>query len=127
MTLAACTRIGAYPAKSSGRRLMGAGAWSHSRRAWNTVRMPTSVAPDGTEIYVRPYPDVNGGRWQVSTGGGRMPLWSRNGRELFYVSPDGAMMVSRVEAGRTWVAATPVQLFRGDYVIAGAVRTFDIA
>src|SRR5262245_32206513 len=97
------------------------------------------VSPDGQwlayesnesgrlEIYVRPFPDVNGGRWLVSTGGGRMPLWSRDGRELFYVSPDGAMMVSRVEAGRTWVAATPVQLFRGDYLIASAVRTFDIA
>jgi len=81
------------------------------------------------EIYVRPFPDVNGGRWQVSTSGGRMPLWSRDGGELFYVSPDDAMMVSRVEAGRTWVAATPVQLFRGDYLFAtGAnTRTFDIA
>jgi serine/threonine-protein kinase len=81
------------------------------------------------EIYVRPFPDVNSGRWQVSTGGGRMPLWSRDGRELFYVSADGAMMVSRVEAGGTWVAATPVQLFRGDYLFAtaGNTRTFDIA
>ena len=81
------------------------------------------------EIYVRPFPDVNGGRWQVSPGGGRMPLWSRDGRELFYVSPDGAMMVSRVEAGRTWVAATPVQLFRGDYLFTTGpnTRTFDIA
>jgi serine/threonine protein kinase/Tol biopolymer transport system component len=81
------------------------------------------------EIYVRPFPDVNGGRWQVSTNGGRMPLWSRDGKELFYLSPDGAMMVSRVEAGRTWVAATPVQLFRGDYLVTtGAnTRTFDIA
>jgi serine/threonine-protein kinase len=81
------------------------------------------------EIYVRPFPDVNGGRWEVSTGGGRMPLWSRDGRELFYVSPEGAMMVSRVEAGRTWVATTPVQLFRSDYMFAtpANTRTFDIA
>jgi len=46
------------------------------------------------------------------------------------VSPDGAMMASRVEpTGRTWVAATPVQLFRGDYLVdsAGNLRTFDIA
>jgi Tol biopolymer transport system component len=61
------------------------------------------IAPDGRwlayesnesgreEIYVRPFPDVSGG-WQVSTGGGRMPLWSRNGQELFYGSPDGALM-----------------------------------
>jgi serine/threonine-protein kinase len=84
------------------------------------------------EIYVRPFPDVNSGRWQVSTSGGRMPVWSRDGKELFYVSyapPNGAMMVSRVEAGQTWVAATPVQLFRGDYlfVTGSNTRTFDIA
>jgi eukaryotic-like serine/threonine-protein kinase len=81
------------------------------------------------EIYVRPFPDVNGGRWQVSTGGGSMPLWSGDGRELFYVSSDGAMMITRVEAGRTWVAGTPVQLFRGDYLFTtgAATRTFDIA
>jgi hypothetical protein len=29
-----------------------------------------------TEVYVRPYPDVNKGRWQVSTGGGSKPLWN---------------------------------------------------
>ena len=34
------------------------------------------------EVYVRPYPDVNAGRWQVSTSGGTRPLWSRDGREL---------------------------------------------
>jgi len=81
------------------------------------------------EIYVRPFPDVNGGRWQVSTGGGRMPLWSRDGKELFYVSPDNAMMVSRVEASRTWVAAAPVRLFRGQYHFASGAntRTYDIA
>ena len=44
------------------------------------------------EIYVRPFPDVNSGRWQISTGGGTRPLWARRGRELFYVAPDGAVM-----------------------------------
>jgi serine/threonine-protein kinase len=41
------------------------------------------------EIYVRPLPDVNSGRWQVSTEGGTRPLWARSGRELFYVTPAG--------------------------------------
>jgi serine/threonine-protein kinase len=81
------------------------------------------------EIYARPFPDVNAGRWQVSTGGGRMPVWSRDGRELFYVSMDGAMMMTRVAMGSAWMATTPVQLFRGDYLFAtgAATRTFDIA
>jgi dipeptidyl aminopeptidase/acylaminoacyl peptidase len=38
------------------------------------------------EVFVRPFPNVNGGKWQVSSGGGSAPLWSHDGRELFYVS-----------------------------------------
>ncbi len=38
------------------------------------------------EVFVRPFPDVNGGKWQVSSGGGSAPLWAHNGRELFYVA-----------------------------------------
>ncbi|HTK48802.1 MAG TPA: protein kinase [Gemmatimonadaceae bacterium] len=38
------------------------------------------------EVFVRPFPNVNGGKWQVSNGGGSAPLWSHDGRELFYVS-----------------------------------------
>ena len=41
-----------------------------------------------SEIYVRPYPAVDGGRWQISTGGGTRPLWSRDGRELFFLDGD---------------------------------------
>jgi serine/threonine-protein kinase len=39
------------------------------------------------EIWVRPFPDVNAGRWQVSTGGGRQPLWARNGQWSFKAEP----------------------------------------
>jgi hypothetical protein len=42
------------------------------------------------EIYVRPYPDVGRGLWQVSTGGDTRPLWARTGQELLYLSPAGA-------------------------------------
>jgi len=45
------------------------------------------------EVYVRPFPDVTGGRWQVSSGGGGWPLWSPNGRELFYTGSEGMMAV----------------------------------
>ena len=39
-----------------------------------------------TEVYVRPFPDVDQGRWQISTAGGVEPRWSRNGRELFFLT-----------------------------------------
>jgi Tol biopolymer transport system component len=50
------------------------------------------------EVYVRPFPNVNARRWQVSAGGGRWPLWhpKAGGRELFYVSPKGVMSLSAV-------------------------------
>jgi len=44
------------------------------------------------EIYVRPFPGP-GGKWQVSAGGGVYALWSNNGRELFYETADGRIMV----------------------------------
>jgi serine/threonine-protein kinase len=45
------------------------------------------------EIYVRPFPAVASGLWQVSHGGGSHPVWARNGRELFYLAPSGLMSV----------------------------------
>jgi serine/threonine-protein kinase len=38
------------------------------------------------EIFVRPFPDVNAGKWQV--GGGIQPVWAHNGRELFFADPE---------------------------------------
>jgi serine/threonine-protein kinase len=67
------------------------------------------------EIYVRPFPEVNKGRWQVSTSGGRTPLWSPDGRELFYLNGDAVTRVS-VEAEPTFKAGKPETLFRGTYV-----------
>ena len=49
------------------------------------------------EVYVRPFPGP-GGKWQISTGGGLHPIWSRNGRELFYETLDNRIMVSTYTA-----------------------------
>ncbi len=43
------------------------------------------------EIYVRPFPGP-GGPWQISSGGGTIPIWSENGKELFYKSPAQQIM-----------------------------------
>jgi eukaryotic-like serine/threonine-protein kinase len=68
------------------------------------------VSPDGNwlayesdesggrvEIFVSPYPGVKAFRRQVSTGGGRYPLWNLDGSELTYVDPDGGFMAASVE------------------------------
>jgi serine/threonine-protein kinase len=36
------------------------------------------------EIYVRPFPNTDEGKWLVSSNGGTEPAWARSGRELFY-------------------------------------------
>jgi eukaryotic-like serine/threonine-protein kinase len=46
------------------------------------------------EIYVRPFPAVETGRWQVSSSGGETPEWSRDGRELFYLAPKPATLMA---------------------------------
>ena len=43
------------------------------------------------EVYVRSFP-ASGSKWPVSNGGGTYPRWRRDGKELFFVSPGGALM-----------------------------------
>ena len=88
-----------------------------------TVRAPF-------EIYVRPFPNVGGGQWQVSTAGGTRPLWARSGKELFYVGADGALLRVPVEAsGATWNAGTPTKLLEGRYYTGDGTsgRTYDVS
>jgi eukaryotic-like serine/threonine-protein kinase len=99
------------------------------------------VAPDGRwlayeandsgrfNVYVRPFPDVSSGYWQVSTDGGTRPLWARNSQELFYLSPTGDLMRVGVALGPTWAATAPTRLFEGSYGAAAnqSGRTYDVA
>jgi serine/threonine-protein kinase len=64
------------------------------------------------EVYVRPFPDVNAGRWQLSSGGGRWPAWhpSLRGRELFYVGPKG-LMAAAVTTTPTFTPGAVTPLF----------------
>jgi serine/threonine-protein kinase len=65
------------------------------------------------EIYVLPYPGP-GGKWQISTEGGREPVWNRNGRELFYRSGDKMMAVD-IATQPSFAAGKPRILFEGKY------------
>jgi hypothetical protein len=62
-------------------------------------------------VFVVPFPPT-GERWQVSTAGGSQPLWRGDGRELFYLDPQGALMSVAVDGKRTFSAGTPRVLFR---------------
>ncbi|NNF14587.1 MAG: serine/threonine-protein kinase [Gemmatimonadetes bacterium] len=54
------------------------------------------------EIFVRPFPDVESARWQVSTNGGIAPKWSRDGTEIFFLDGSDQMSAARVETGDTF-------------------------
>jgi DNA-binding winged helix-turn-helix (wHTH) protein/Tol biopolymer transport system component len=102
------------------------------------------VSPDGRwiaydsdesgqfEIYVRQYPDTySGGRWQISSGGGRQPLWSRDGRELFYRDFGGGMLAASVTLTPTFAPGPAVKLFENaNYFGSGSAlsgRTYDLS
>jgi len=99
------------------------------------------VSPDGRwlayeandsgqfEIWIRPFPDVNTGHWLVSTAGGTRPLWSRNGQELFYLSPAGALMRVGVTRGPSWAGTTPALLVKDNGYHTGndPGRSYDIS
>jgi eukaryotic-like serine/threonine-protein kinase len=56
----------------------------------------TSRESGRDEVYVAPFPGP-GGKLQVSSTGGRMPRWRRDGRELFFISEDDTLMAAEVE------------------------------
>ncbi len=66
------------------------------------------------EVYVRPYPAA-GGKWQVSDGGGAWPLWSGDGRKLFYRTNSGVMEVSAEASGDSLSIGTPKAAVDGPF------------
>ena len=101
----------------------------------------SEVSPDGrwiayasnesgrNQIYVRPFPNVDEGKWQISRESGNFPVWSPDGRELFYRRlSDGAMMVVQIETDSTFSHGNPELLFdAAGFLPAGGARAFDIA
>jgi Tol biopolymer transport system component len=71
----------------------------------------TSNESGASEIYVRPFPEANAGKWVVSSGGGNQPVWRGDGKELFYISADSKMMAVNVSSVPTFKSGTPKALF----------------
>jgi serine/threonine-protein kinase len=86
-----------------------------------------------SEIYVRPFPNVADGRYQISTSGGRTPVWSPDGRDLFFVNAGTVVAVS-VTLTPSFSAGNPTKLFDarsmlldGRFIAAGTQRTYDVS
>ncbi len=98
------------------------------------------VSPDGRwlayqsdesgqyEVYVRPFPEVDQGRWPISTIGGTRPLWGRDGKELFYMTNAGLMGVA-VDTASGFEASSPTLVVSGSYLGSASWvgRSYDIA
>jgi Tol biopolymer transport system component len=69
------------------------------------------------EVYVQSFPRGSG-KWQISSGGGAMPIWRQDGRELFFLASDGKLMAVGVKSGATFEAERPESLF------SASVRNF---
>jgi eukaryotic-like serine/threonine-protein kinase len=80
------------------------------------------------EIYVRPFPRANEGRWQVSIDGGTGPIWARSGKELFYLNRERTLMSVAVQPAITnFRAGTPTKLLEANYATPGDFGSYDVA
>jgi serine/threonine-protein kinase len=79
------------------------------------------------EILVRPHPDV-GGKWQISVDGGFEPVWSRDGREIFY-RRGNQMFAVEVVTRPKFFAGKPRMLFDKPYVTSPTLQfaNYDVA
>jgi serine/threonine protein kinase/Tol biopolymer transport system component len=94
------------------------------------------ISPDGrwlayrsdeskrNEIYVVSFPQA-GGKWQISTDGGRSPVWSRDGRELYYYSLDNKIMAVEIRPGVQFQFGAPKALL--GVRIAGLGTGFEVS
>jgi Tol biopolymer transport system component len=105
-----------------------------------------AISPDGRwlayeareseqiEVYVRPFPNVNDARFQISQGGGVWPSWSRNGKELFYVNsrggqPERSLVAVAVKpaSGTTFDWDPGVRLFNMAPHMRSTQRGYDVS
>jgi Tol biopolymer transport system component/predicted Ser/Thr protein kinase len=79
------------------------------------------------EIYVTSYPSLTG-HWQLTSNGAREPIWSADGRELFYRSGDQVFAIP-IESTQPFTAGRPVALFRGPYFqpIGPGIRSYGVS
>ena len=81
--------------------------------------------PGGGGIYVQPFPNIDDGKWQISTRGGEAPLWGPKGRELYYYA--GRMMAVMIETEPAFAVGNPEVLFSGEYYVTLSNRPYDIS
>lgn len=85
-----------------------------------------SFKTGGPEIYLEPWPG-NGTETRVTTGGGRRPLWSADGTEIFFDKDDAQLYVVRIQTGPTVTVGAPSMLPIKGFMQGSARRQYDLA
>jgi eukaryotic-like serine/threonine-protein kinase len=98
-----------------------------------------SLSPDGKwlayasdetgrfEVFVRPFPDAQSAKWQVSSDGGTSPHWSAQGNELFYLDAANAMQTAHVTTRPTFGIVSKERLFSASgYYISPWSQAYDV-
>ena len=85
----------------------------------------TSDVSGASEIYVRPFRE-SGGTWRVSSRGGQTPTWRGDGREIYYLAPDGMLMAAPVTGAAPFQTGPSTPLFKVA-VSDAADPQFDVA
>ncbi len=110
-TLVATPTTENYPALSPDARWLAYTSWE-------------SGAP---EVYVRPFPETESARWQVSVAGGSEPTWAKDGRELFFIDFKGNLVVTEIGAGAGFSMGGQRVLFStGTYSSGTGKQAYDI-
>ncbi len=94
-----------------------------------------ALSPDGRwvavevedQIYVRPFPNLDDGSWQITTNGGTRPVWSRRGDELFHLDASGTMMATPIQTAPRFQPGQSTKLFQSRYVTGGSGFSYDVS
>jgi hypothetical protein len=122
-------RIQEIPAPSGGVDVSPNGRWvAYDHAGFN----------DRPEVFVQPYQGT-GERHQISTDGGKSPVWRADGRELFYLQPAAIgnaaitarstlqVMAVQVEAADTFKFGAATPLFKGQFDVNHPERSYDVS
>ena len=110
----AVTRYLQTPATEQNGRLSADGRW---------LAYESDESGDA-QVYVRPFPDAAGGKWQVSAAGGRQAHWRRDGRELYFVAAQRQLVAVSVDTTTTFAAGAPHILFEAP--MADGLFNYDV-
>ena len=112
---------------------------AEARLATSFEETGAAISPDGRwmayqsdesgqpEVYVRPFPNIDEGKWPVSSTGGSLPVWSKDGRELFFLDAEGLLSVVDVGAGDGFTASRPKRILERSFYVSGQGLVYDVS